>query len=65
MPYGIYLLQESDVMKKDLTCRIGGVRDTSTGRIYSAEEVKKDPALKKYIEKKINENINRAISVMN
>lgn len=52
-------------MKKELTCRIGGVLDTSTGRIYSAEEVKNDPALKKYIEKKMNENINRAISVMN
>ena len=40
---------------------MGGVLDTSTGKKYSREEIEKNPELKKYIEKKMNENINRAI----
>lgn len=50
--------------KKELTCRMGGVLDTSTGKRYSPEDIKADPKLKKYIEKKMNENINRAINAM-
>ena len=51
-------------MKKELTCRMGGVLDTSTGKRYTAEEVRKDRELKMYIEKKMNENINRALGAM-
>ncbi len=50
-------------MKKELTCKMGGVLDTSTGKMYSEEEIKSNPELKKYIEKKMNENINRAFGL--
>lgn len=46
--------------KKELTCRMAGVRDVSTGRFYTAEEIQKDPELKKQIEKKMNLSINKA-----
>ena len=51
-------------MKKELTCKMAGVLDTSTGRVYTEKEIKSNPELKKYIEKKMNENINRALSAM-
>ena len=41
---------------------MGGVLDTSSGKRYTPDEVKNNPELKKMIEKKINENINKALS---
>lgn len=49
--------------KKELTCRMAGVRDLSTGRFFSAEEIQKDPQLKKDIEKKMNLSINKAFGL--
>ena len=50
--------------KKEITCRMGGVRDLNTGRIYTEEEIKRDPELKAYIEKRMNININRAFGLI-
>lgn len=48
-------------MSKKYTHRNMGVKDTSTGRIYTAEEIENNPELKKYIERRITENICMAI----
>lgn len=50
--------------KKEITCRMAGVRDISTGRFYSAEEIRSDAKLKAEIERKMNKNVNRAFGLM-
>lgn len=42
-------------------CRNMGVRDSKTGTVYTADDICKDPKLKKYIERCITENICRVL----
>lgn len=46
------------------TCRNMGVKDTTNGKYYTEEMIKNDPELKKYIERRMNENIQRAYDSM-
>lgn len=41
----------------EITCRTIQVKDTKNDKIYTPEQYNSDPALKKYIERRISENI--------
>lgn len=46
--------------KKEFTCRVVSIRDTSSGVIYDGDKLK-EPEFKKMCEKRIVENIARAL----